>query len=474
LLGYFRINDPYRLVIIFFLVMLLRLPYLISSEWLSIPELRWLLVGETLNEGDLLYVDILDDIGPLSAYVYSVLNFLFGRSQLAIQIFGLILFCFQVFYINHLALKHKMYNENNYLPALFYGILGLSSFNLITLSPIMMGLTFILFSLNGLLTQIESRNKTDANLINIGIFTGLALLFYIPFFWMLLVHMIILLFFTNTLGRRYLLMIYGVLVPVSIIWLIYIWQGETKAFYANYFFSIFAGNAENLLGKNTLLILFGFTILLYLISSIKILNGLGFNIFQVRIQKTMFFVSLVILGIWFLYSNQSGEEMIMFLPWVAFFLSHFFLSIRNRLKRELTFFIYMFSIIALYLGFTFHLFSLDQLIKFSPALIKIENTSEQPIYANQKILVLGTDIQPYYFGKVSTPYFNWEISKKELENLNYYDNLEQIDRKIRSDMPDYIIDQVGLAPRIFERIPLLGKEFSFLKDGLYKKDPMSN
>jgi hypothetical protein len=68
--------------------MLLRLPYLISSEWLSIPELRWLLVGETLNEGDLLYVDILDDIGPLSAYVYSVLNFLFGRSQLAIQIFG--------------------------------------------------------------------------------------------------------------------------------------------------------------------------------------------------------------------------------------------------------------------------------------------------------------------------------------------------------------------------------------------------
>jgi hypothetical protein len=134
----------------------------------------------------------------------------------------------------------------------------------------------------------------------------------------------------------------------------------------------------------------------------------------------------------------------------------------------------MFSIIALYLGFTFHLFSLDQLIKFSSALIKIENTSEQPIYANQKILVLGTDIQPYYYGKVSTPYFNWEISKKELENLNYYDNLEQIDRKIRSDMPDYIIDQVGLAPRIFERIPLLGKEFRFLKDGLYKKDPMSN
>jgi hypothetical protein len=36
LLGYFRINDPYRLVIIFFCILLLfRLPYLISSDWLS-------------------------------------------------------------------------------------------------------------------------------------------------------------------------------------------------------------------------------------------------------------------------------------------------------------------------------------------------------------------------------------------------------------------------------------------------------
>ena len=125
MLGYFRINDPYRLVIIFFLLLLFRMPYLISSDWLSIPELEWMLVGEKLNEGALLYVDVIDDIGPLSAMVYKGFDFLFGRSPLTIQIIGLIVFFFQIFYINFLALKHKMYNENNYLPVQKYSRLKL-------------------------------------------------------------------------------------------------------------------------------------------------------------------------------------------------------------------------------------------------------------------------------------------------------------------------------------------------------------
>jgi hypothetical protein len=81
LLGYFRINDPYRLVIIFILLLILRLPYLISSEWLSIPELKWMLIGERMNDGAMLYVDIWDDIAPLSALVYKGINFAAGRAS---------------------------------------------------------------------------------------------------------------------------------------------------------------------------------------------------------------------------------------------------------------------------------------------------------------------------------------------------------------------------------------------------------
>ena len=427
-----------------------------------------------MNDGALLYVDILDDTGPLAALVYKGFNYVFGRSQLALQIAALLIFYFQIFYINFLALKHKMYNENNYLPALFYGILGLTTFNLVTLSPALMAMTFFLLSLNNLLNHVETRSKTDHNLINIGIYTGLAIAFYLPFIWMVLFHVLTLLFFTNTLKRRYLLMIYGLMVPISIVWLYYIWQGEAAAFYSRYLYSIFALSNISTLESNTILILFGFTIVLYLLSSFKILTGLGFNIFQVRIQKTMFFGSMVVLGIWLLYSNKSGEEIVMFLPWVAFFLSHFFLTIRNRLKRELSFLVYLVSIIVLYFTFTFKIFNWGQISDLSALIVDTQKNQASPEFAENKILVLGPDIQPYYFSSVATPYFNWEISKQELQELNYYDNLEEIDRKFRADMPEYIIDQVDLAPQIFEKIPLLGDEFRLLEKGIYQRKTMNN
>ena len=309
-----------------------------------------MLLGEKLNSGALLYVDVIDDMGPLSALVYKAFDFLFGRSHLTIQIVGLVVFFFQIFYINFIALKHKMYNENNYLPALFYGILGLT-YNIMTLSPVMLAMTFVLFSLNNLLSHVETRVKTDSNLINIGIFTGVAVLFYQPFIWMVVVHIMILLFFTNTLKRRYLLMIYGLLVPSLIVWLFYVWQDQAMAFYNYYAGAVFRLNPGSLLEVKTILILYGFTIALYLISSFSVLSGLGFNIFQVRIQKTMFFASIVMTGIWFFYTEKSGEEMVMFLPWIAFFLSHFFLTIKNRLKREISFLVYLISILFFYFGF---------------------------------------------------------------------------------------------------------------------------
>jgi hypothetical protein len=468
LLGYFRINDPYRLVIIFILLLILRLPYLISSEWLSIPELKWMLIGERMNDGAMLYVDIWDDIAPLSALVYKGINFAAGRALIAFQVLGLMVFYFQIFYINLIALRLKMYNENNYLPALFYGILGLLSFNMLTLSPVLMGMTFVLFSINNLLRHVESRNRTDANLINIGLFTGIAMLFYLPFAFAIFIHAVILLFFTNTLTRRYLLLLYGLIMPIAMTWVYYVWNGETSNFYHNYLFALFRAHPASILSLKTILILSGLTVLLYVFASFKTLSGSGFNIFQVRIQKTMFFASVVSLGIWLLYSDRAGYSLVVFVPWAAFFFAHFFLSIRSGLKRELSFLVYLLSILILYFGVAFRLPAINGHVDYADLIVQQQADQRIP-YRDKKILVLGPDIQPYLHGKVSTPYFNWSLSKDQLEGLNYYDNLEAIGRNIRGDMPDYIIDQVGLVPRLFEKIPLLGREFVPVGNGIYKR-----
>ncbi|MCK5702891.1 MAG: hypothetical protein KAI29_17130 [Cyclobacteriaceae bacterium] len=467
MLSYFRINDPYRLIIIFVVLFLFRLPYFISPDWLTIPELSWMIVGERMNEGALLYVGIWDDIGPSSAWVYRVLDFLFGRSQLALQILGLLLFFFQVYYVNHISLKHKMYNENNYLPGLFYGLLGLTFFNVITLSPQLIGLTFVLLSINSLFNHIETRNRTDGNLLNIGLYIGIASLFFLPYFIMILVHIVGLIFFTNTIGRRYLLLIYGVGIPLIICWLVYVWHGNTHELYSNYFHSLFSIETEHFLTYKSILILSATTILLFTLSALKTLAGFGFTIFQVRTQKVMFFAAGVALLIYMFYSDKNGYSSIMFFPWAAIFLSHFFLSIKNGLKRELSFFIYFLSIVVLYVGITFQFFNINQIINLDPLIINA--TSGNKAYADKKILVLGPDIKPYLIGKQATPYFNWSLSKGQLEHLDYYDNLEAIDKNIRSDMPDFIVDQIDLAPKLFEQIPLLGTEYEQKGRGIYKR-----
>jgi hypothetical protein len=361
-----------------------------------------------------------------------------------------------------------MYNENNYLPALFYGILGLLSFNMMTLSPVLMGMTFVLFSINNLLRHVESRNRTDANLINIGLFTGIAMLFYLPFAFAIFIHAVILLFFTNTLTRRYLLLLYGLIMPIAMTWVYYVWNGETSNFYHNYLFALFRAHPASILSLKTILILSGLTVLLYVFASFKTLSGSGFNIFQVRIQKTMFFASVVSLGIWLLYSDRAGYSLVVFVPWAAFFFAHFFLSIRSGLKRELNFLVYLLSILILYFGVAFRLPAINGHVDYADLIVQQQADQRIP-YRDKKILVLGPDIQPYLHGKVSTPYFNWSLSKDQLEGLNYYDNIEAIDRNIRGDMPDYIIDQVGLVPRLFEKIPLLGREFVPVGNGIYKR-----
>lgn len=436
-------------------------------DWFTIPELSWMIIGERMNEGALLYVDIWDDIGPLSAWAFRIIDFVFGRSQLAFQIIGLTIFFFQIFFLNYISLRHKMYNENNYLPALFYGLTGLILFNIVTLSPQLLGITFVLISFNHLFNHIETRNKTDGNLLNIGLYIGVASLFYLPFIFMFFVHVIGLVFFTNTIGRRYLLLIYGVVIPFIITWLIYSWHGAGNNFTGIFLHSIIDFDSTKFIALKSILILGSSTLILFVIASLKILSGFGYTVFQVRIQKIMFLAAMVTLITYTVYSDHDGYGLITFFPWIAFFASHFFIKIKNALKRELSFSIYFFTIIAIYIGITFQLFELKNIIEFDSLMVK--KYSENVEYNGKKILILGEDISPYVIAKQATPYFNWFLSRDQLTNLDYYDNLESINKNFRKDMPDFIIDQVGLAPEIFDQIPLIGAEYKSVKSGIYQR-----
>ena len=147
MLSFFRLNDPYRLIVIFFLLVFIRFPFFLGDFPLILPELQWMLIGEKMSAGSQLYTELWDDVAPLSATVYWLLDELFGRSPWAFHILGIFLVIFQGYLFNDLLLRNRAFNQNTYVPAFIYMILMNCFFDFSSLPPVLMSLTFILLAI---------------------------------------------------------------------------------------------------------------------------------------------------------------------------------------------------------------------------------------------------------------------------------------------------------------------------------------
>jgi hypothetical protein len=69
-LRFFRLNDPYRLLALLLILSLFSLPLLIDPAMATIQELKSFLIGEALNSGKSLYVQLVDDTAPFTAWIF--------------------------------------------------------------------------------------------------------------------------------------------------------------------------------------------------------------------------------------------------------------------------------------------------------------------------------------------------------------------------------------------------------------------
>ena len=113
--NFFRVNDPIRLVgILLYVILFSVISWVFFSFPSTTPALMWLVLGERLSEGYLLYVDVIDDTGPLSAGVFTGLHLLFGRSPIAYVLLGKVFVLFQIYYWNSTLIKYRVFDENTY------------------------------------------------------------------------------------------------------------------------------------------------------------------------------------------------------------------------------------------------------------------------------------------------------------------------------------------------------------------------
>ncbi len=457
MLAFFRLNDPYRLLILLIFLILMKLPAFYGSVPLTEPELKWMLVGEKLAEnGAVMYEDVWDDTAPLAAGLYWLLHELFGRSQLTYQIIALVLIVFQCALFNYLLLRNKAYNENTYVPAFVYGLLMCTFFQFYTLSPALISLTFILLAINNVFFDIEHKTANDT-LLSTGILMGLASLFYLPSVVVVFALLFAYLLFTGTTPKSYFLFLYGLALPWLLVGVYFYWNNALFEFYHNYLYAMFLLEHSSYMDYGLLIFIAGVPLLFLIASFVKLFEAKRFTNFQERFQQTMFFVFLMALVSWWISNNRMPALLVLFVPVGAFYISHFFLLMRRRFIAEIVFTLFFLTILFI------HFSSLYQWGIISPYLsndkLLVHATKYDEIVADKKILYIGEDISVYKNASLATPYLNWKLSSLHLTEPEYYDNIVAIHDHFKKDQPEIIIDDVGVMDELWYRMPSLASQY---------------
>ena len=444
----------------------MRLPFYFQGLTLTLPELNHFLVGESLSNGANLYVSLWEDISPLSAWFYMFLYFIFGKSIWIYHVLGFILVFFQSVLFNSITYRNRLYHENTYVPALIYGLLMSLSSEMYSLSPILMSSTFILLAMNNIFRQVEFRIKADEPILNIGVYLGVAALFYLPSAIFGFIALIILAFFSSTIGRRYLLVFYGFALPIFLL-ITYLYFNDGINTVWNIFSTkvIDSNELENINYQSVLYIL-AIPLVFFIISFFRVFKRNRFSNYQMRLIQLVIFWLLLSLTLLF-WTEKLITSFILFIPSFAIIITHYFLLSKKTFRSELLFMFFFGGIIFLNTSMVFNWFDIEKFIDQKHNLVL--STPYDKYVKDKKIVVLGDNIHIYQNASLATPFLDWQLSSETVKQPDYYRKANAIHNGFINDPPEIIVDLENLMPNLQYRIKFLNNNYTKVAENIYSK-----
>jgi hypothetical protein len=420
---------------------------------------HWLIIGEAMKSGHM-YVNIFDSLAPLSATAYWFIVFVFGKSTLVLHILGTLLLVIQAIIFNNLTISNKVYKHNTYLPAFVYLLLASSHYSLSVFSPVQLGMTFILLTFGKLLSHVEFRAKRDEQIMSIGLLIGIAVLFYLPLIIFLPIVLIVLLIFTNTLRRRYIILTISALIPLiaafTYYWLV---NDESGYFIVNFVYPSLAIDFSTFTSVGLNIGLFLPVLVFWFLGFLTMSKQRRLNNYQSRLAQLFFLTGLLATFILLFKSAGIITGMIVLLPVAAFFVTHMFFLIRYSLMDLIVSLIFLSFILLTSYDSEFGFIGLNKSIKQE---VKVEAALELLI-KDKKLLVLGNKKQLYAYGSLATPFYDWSLSTAVVDNLDYYDNVVFIKESVDRYQPEIILDYDHKWRKVLTHIPELYQQYEEIR-----------
>jgi hypothetical protein len=456
LIRYFRINDPYRLVGLLILMLIIYVPLFVNNPGITLPELKSILIGERLNEGKDMYVAVVDNTAPLTAWFHELMDSVFGRSLLARHIVAFVLIFLQGAYLGIMFITRKVFNENTYIPSFLFCLLFFISFDTLSLTGDLIGFTFLLLALNSLFKEIEFRVQYDETIFNLGLFVSIASLFSFAFSIYILWVMIVLVFFTRSTPRKFLLLVFGFLLPHLLVITIAYLNNSLGQMWEYYYLANLTFKRDVLMSAQGIFTICILPLIFLVVSVVMLQREARLSKYQSQVLQIMFLWMGFTLIYFFYAKNVRPQNLIVFIPALALIFTHFFLSIRRRKFLELNSWILVVGVITM--GFLVRYGKFTS-VNYDQLLVG-DNAST---LNNKKVAALTTDLSWYKQNKLGLPYLNWRLSQDVFLNPDYYENITEVYHHLQVDKPDAIVDPQNLLVPFFNRFPQ--ERMKYAKEG---------
>ncbi len=323
MLKFFKTNQVFLSAILIFYIILLRFSVLLAP-------FKWNPSGQ----------------GILSEWVYGWA----GSQQLISHILATLVLLVQGFIINVLVINHRLSNEVNLYPGLFFVLLSCFIPDFLYLSPVLLGNLFFLFALVELFDTYKNPACAD-RIFNAGLWTGIASLFYMPFLFFFIVIMSGLNILRAFSLRERLMALIGLLLPYSFAGLYFFWFNRLdefwqKQFVANFDFLSFGGAP---FGWETLIKVGFFAVLIFLA---VFNNNLYLIKKNIQVQKKINILYWIILSALLaapFQQNLTLEHFLMITPPLGIFLAFTFSTMKPQWAEAIHF---LMVVAALTLQFT--------------------------------------------------------------------------------------------------------------------------
>jgi hypothetical protein len=417
-------------------------------------EFKNYLMGQKLNEGFRMYQDIRDNSGPFAAGFFQLLQLIglpiFWNAYLAT---GIVVFQAYVFQrtINSYALMPPLGN----VPFLLYTLFLHISFDFWVPSAALIGLTFLILAWKEIIKQ-QSTLKVDDRVFLIGFYIAAAGLCYPTYYLFIFWGFLSLLFYSGINIRQMLLVFIGFLIANGITALVYTYNGNLNNFFEVFQKSALVFNEPEWANIKQIASTYIPALLLGIYGLWTVIQRPKIKASGQKAQQTNFIWVLISFFALFTLPANNTHNYLFILPALAFFTLNLFYLLKRYWLRELILFVVMGSV------------WLSLQTEWKNITYNRLQGAKLPI-KNERLMVLGPQIDEYQSNQMAGPFVNWELSNDLFSELNTYRNVVKLQQYMAMDSPTYIYDPAGNFPRMRFYIPTLQEEYIEIQTHLYKR-----